>query len=188
MRALTDDFGTHSLGFLAGEGRGKTSGNNIDQDWLWCKCSDGRSEEFFGLNTLNEAYIGTSIGRKFQTGNSFFHAQNLSRVRTTDDNLRWELLSDGSIGSVNDTYEVRATRDRVTSNDGRADARQELLARNNLLAHQMAASFGLDLIFNVEASNASCDVLSHGAGDVGGPTKARKGGWGKINDGLLRGG
>ena len=85
---------------------------------------------------------------------------------------------------MNGTYEVRATRDRVTSNDGRADARQELLARNNLLAHQMAASFGLDLIFNVEASNASGDVLSHGAGDVGGPTKSRKDG-GEIDDGLL---
>ncbi len=63
-------------------------------------------------------------------------------------------------------YEIRATGYVVTRDDSRSNAGKELLARDDLLSHEMPASFGLDLIFDVQSGNACPGILCHGARDV----------------------
>ena len=47
------------------------------------------------------------------------------------------------------TYEVGISGEVVPSNHSGADSLQELLARDDLFAHQVTASLGLDLVLNV---------------------------------------
>lgn len=68
-------------------------------------------------------------------------------------------------------YEVRALRNRVASNHCSADASDELLPRDDLLAHQVAAALGLYLILNVARSETSADVLGDSATDHGRSTE-----------------
>lgn len=78
-------------------------------------------------------------------------------------------------------YEIRASGNLITGNDSSPDPGEELLPRDNLLAHEMTASLGLHLILNVHSSNTSPVVLLYGAGNVDGTTEA-----GENIKGLLR--
>ena len=69
------------------------------------------------------------------------------------------------------THEVRASRNGVAGNDRGADAGHELLAGDNLLAHEVTATLGLDLVLNVAGSETSADVLGDRAGNHGWATE-----------------
>lgn len=87
---------------------------------------DGLLEEFLGLDTLDEGNIGTDRSSSLEAADSLVHTENLSRVRACDD-------------------DNVAPGDGITGLDRSADASDELLSRDNLLAEQMAAALGLDL-------------------------------------------
>ena len=72
---------------------------------------------------------------------------------------------------VESAYEVRVSWDGVAGNDGCADTGQELIAGDNLLAHEMAAALRLHLILDVARRETDARVLRDCAGDVGGSTK-----------------
>lgn len=70
------------------------------------------------------------------------------------------------------THEVGASWDRVASDDRSANASDEFLAGHDLLAHQVAASLGLDLVLDVAGSETGADVLGNSARNHGGTTEA----------------
>ena len=101
---LTDDFGSHLFSLLGSKGWGETARNDIDEDldgelmisfffllwgletyWLRGKSLHRRFEKILRLHALNEAHVGTSVGRKLQSGNGFVHAEYLRRVRASND-------------------------------------------------------------------------------------------------------
>jgi len=47
------------------------------------------------------------------------------------------------------THEIRVSGECVACKDGGTDASDELFARHDLLAHEMSASLGLDLVLDV---------------------------------------
>ena len=70
------------------------------------------------------------------------------------------------------TYKVRAAGNRIVSDDRRANARHELFARNDLLAHQVTTALCLNLVLDMAGCDAGTDVLLYGARDHGGATEA----------------
>ena len=65
------------------------------------------------------------------------------------------------------TYKVGVAGDRVARNDCCADAGEELLAGNNLLAHQVSATLRLNLVLDVARRETDAGVLGHRARDIG---------------------
>lgn len=153
---LTDDLCAHPLSFLAGEGRCQATGDDIDQDRLGLERSNGLAEEVFGLDTLDEAHVRARVSSKLQARDRLVHAEHLRRVRAADD------------------HDVRAAGDLVARNDRRTDAREELLAGDNLLAHQVSAALRLHLVLDVQPCDAGAVVFVNGAGDVGGTAESRR--------------
>ena len=47
------------------------------------------------------------------------------------------------------THEIRVAGERVACEDGSANASDKLFTRDDLLAHEMSTSLGLDLVFDV---------------------------------------
>lgn len=80
------------------------------------------------------------------------------------------------------TYEVGAPWDRVTGNDSSPNTSDELFPRNNLLAHQVSTTLGLDLVLDVHGCNASTDVLVHRTSNHCSATEAIA--WGKKQNEL----
>ena len=70
------------------------------------------------------------------------------------------------------THEVRAFRNGIAGNDRCTDAGHELLAGDNLLAHEVTATLGLDLVLNVAGSETSANVLGDRPGNHGRATEA----------------
>lgn len=73
----TDDLSTHVFGLLASEGWGQATGDDVHENWLGCKRGDGRLQELFSLDTLDEAHVGTSIRCELETRDSLVHAEHL---------------------------------------------------------------------------------------------------------------
>ena len=69
-------------------------------------------------------------------------------------------------------YEVRIPGNGVASNYSCANASEELLAGDHLLAEQVPASLRLHLIFDVHRRDTGTVVLLDGSGDHGGSTEA----------------
>lgn len=72
-------------------------------------------------------------------------------------------------------YEVRVSGDGIAGNDSSADARQELLARYDLLAHEMTTALRLHLVLDMARCETDAGVLRNRAGDVGGSPEAAQG-------------
>jgi hypothetical protein len=108
---------------------------------LGSKSSYSGAEKLFRLDALNEAHISANVGSEFQSCHGLLHAKDLSGVCASDDN------------------KVRSSWDGIAGYDGSTDAGEELFARHNLLAHQVAAALGLDLIFNMASGNPGPGVL-----------------------------
>ena len=73
---------------------------------------------------------------------------------------------------MRDTYEVGVSGDRVAGNHSCANAGQKLLARDNLLAHKMAAALRLHLVLNVARCETNASVFGDSASDIGGSTES----------------
>lgn len=69
------------------------------------------------------------------------------------------------------THEVGATGDRIAGDDSGSDALEELLAGDDLLAHQVAAALGLHLILDVHACYSCASILGYSTSDHGGTTE-----------------
>lgn len=55
--------------------------------WLRCQRSHCGLKELLGLHAFDETNVCTSSRSKLQTSDSLVHAQDLRRIRSTDDNL-----------------------------------------------------------------------------------------------------
>lgn len=84
----TDDLCAEGLSLLAGEGGSQATRDDVDEDGLGSESRDSGGQELSGLDTLDEANIGTSVSSKLETGDGLVHAKHLGRVGTTDDNLQ----------------------------------------------------------------------------------------------------
>jgi hypothetical protein len=150
---LTDDLGTHRLSLRRGERGSETTRDDVDEDRDRCELRNRLLQELLRAHALDEAHVRTSSSGKLETVDRLLHTEDLCRVGTADDD------------------EVRTTRDLVTSDDGSANAGDELLAGHDLLAEEMSAALGLHLILNMAGSDAGAVVLEDGAGDHGGSTE-----------------
>lgn len=154
MSRLTDDFSAHLLSLLASEGGGETAGDDVDENRLGCERRNSRLEKVLRLDTLDEAHISTGVGSELQTGDRLLHAEHLRGICAADD------------------HEVRASGDLVARDDSGADPREELLTRDDGLAHEVTTALRLYLILDVHARDTGAVVLEYSAGDVSGATEA----------------
>jgi len=151
-----DDYlGTKRLGLVVGERRGKTTGDDVDEDRLGLEGFDGLGEQIGSLDALDEADIGASVSGELETLDGLLHAKDLGGIRPRNDD-------EVALAVVNE----------VACLNGSAHACEELLAGDNRLSEQVSTALRLDLVLNVEGCEAGADVLLDGAGDVDGATEA----------------
>ena len=119
--------------------------HHVEQQWPGGQLLGALGRHLLAREALEQADIGADGPRGLQALHALVVAEGLQGVGAGDQ----------------DDVRVQA----VLGGLGGADALVELVARDDLLAGQVAAALVLDLVFDVKAGDAGADVLGDGVGD-----------------------
>lgn len=134
----------HLAGFVDSHGRAGAVLNTVEQQGPGSEVLDGLGSLLLALEALEQTDIGTEITGGAETLDALVVAKRLEGVGAGNQNKVGAHADAGGVGS--------------------ADAGVVLLTGDDLLAREMAAALGQDLVLKMGTSDTGTDILFDGTG------------------------